>query len=67
MSGTDHTDRAAGPTGCPAALNVLGEHFDCDWPTVDEKGNHPGWNHTSQAAQAVWTDDRNSIPTAVSE
>jgi len=41
---------------CPAALNVSGEHFPCDWP-VGEDGEHKGWAHTNKEAQAVWTSD----------
>jgi hypothetical protein len=44
---------------CPAAVNIQGEHFNCDWP-VDENGRHDGWSHTSAPAQAVWTEDRNA-------
>jgi hypothetical protein len=40
---------------CPAALNLAGEHFPCDWPT-DENGLHEGWAHTNQEAKAVWGD-----------
>jgi hypothetical protein len=42
---------------CPAALNVRGQHFDCDWPT-DADGTHAGWAHSSRAAEAIWTEDR---------
>ena len=42
----------AGPP-CPGVLNLLGEHFWCDWPT-DADGTHTGWSHASKAAQAVW-------------
>jgi len=38
---------------CPAALNLAGEHFACDWP-LGENGRHDGWAHTNKAAQAVW-------------
>lgn len=41
---------------CPAALNVLGEHFACDWPT-DDDGTHRGFAHSNREAQALWTDD----------
>lgn len=51
---------------CPAALNIQGEHFDCDWPT-DANGRHDGWAHASRAAQAIWIDDRHSIPAATKE
>jgi hypothetical protein len=46
----------AGPTGCPASLNVAGRHFDCDWPSYP----HRGWPHTSAEMRAQWTDDRNT-------
>jgi hypothetical protein len=38
---------------CPAWINILGEHFACEWP-IDENGNHEGWAHYSKAAQAIW-------------
>jgi hypothetical protein len=41
---------------CPAALNVLGEHFPCDWPT-DSDGQHRGFAHSNADAHALWTDD----------
>lgn len=41
---------------CPAALNLEGEHFPCDWPT-DERGKHSGWAHTNKKAQAQWRGD----------
>lgn len=41
---------------CRAGLNIRGEHFGCDWPT-NEQGQHPGWAHSNQLAQAIWADD----------
>lgn len=43
-------------TRCPAALNIKGEHFPCDWP-VGENGRHDGWAHANSAAEAIWIDD----------
>jgi hypothetical protein len=47
----------SGPTGCPAALNIGGKHFDCDWPTYP----HPGWGHANSEAQAIWVSNRNDM------
>lgn len=41
---------------CRAALNLVGEHFPCDWPT-DENGRHDGWAHANKKAQAIWSSD----------
>ena len=41
-------------TTCPAALNIVGEHFDCD-----QDAPHPGLAHASRRGQAIWVDDRN--------
>ena len=41
-------------TVCPAALNLHGEHFSCDWP-INDNGHHRGWAHANRQAQAVWT------------
>ena len=38
---------------CPAALNIKGEHFDCD-----EEAPHDGLAHASRSGQAIWTEDR---------
>lgn len=54
------TGKRAGRNGCPAAINVYGEHFDCDFPT-DDNGNHLGWAHSNKGTQTIWTDDRNTI------
>lgn len=54
------TDRQTGRNGCPAAFNVYGEHFDCDFPT-DDDGRHIGWAHSNKETQTLWTDDRNTI------
>jgi hypothetical protein len=43
---------------CPAALNIRGQRFNCEWPVDPEKGVHEGWSHSSKAARAVWVDDR---------
>jgi hypothetical protein len=34
---------------CPGALNIEGEHFQCDFYV-----QHDGWAHNSRAAQAIW-------------
>lgn len=47
-------------TLCPAALNIKGEHFPCDWP-ADEQGKHPGFAHANAAAEAIWADDPAAI------
>jgi hypothetical protein len=47
----------AGPTGCPATLNIAGEHYDCDWPVYP----HPGWGHSNSGAKAIWVSDRNNL------
>lgn len=44
----------APPASCPAALNIRGEHFPCDWPT-DTNGQHTGWAHANTAAEAIWS------------
>jgi len=43
-------------TNCPAALNILGEHFDCE---IDSP--HLGIAHSNAGAQAIWIDDRETI------
>lgn len=48
---------------CPAALNIKGEHFACDWP-ADANGEHKGWAHSSRPAEAIWTDDPAPIEAA---
>lgn len=48
---------------CPAALNLAGEHFACDWP-ADDHGKHPGWAHANKDAQAVWTGDEGDASAA---
>lgn len=55
---------------CPAALNIKGEHFPCDWMDQMAPGSigHVGWAHANREAQAIWTDDiTNGIPTADSQ
>lgn len=34
---------------CPGALNIKGEHFQCDIVAP-----HDGWPHSNKQAQAVW-------------
>lgn len=48
------------PSPCPAALNIKGEHFPCDWPT-DDSGQHSGWAHANRDAEAIWTEDPAAI------
>jgi len=38
---------------CEGVLMIAGQHYRCDWP-ANAEGLHPGWSHTSKAAQAVW-------------
>lgn len=47
-------------TDCPAALNIKGEHFPCDWPSNID-GAHPGFAHANRDAEAIWADDPNGI------
>lgn len=48
---------------CPAALNIEGEHFDCDLDAP-----HEPLAHSSRAAQAIWTHDRYALnPTLAAE
>jgi hypothetical protein len=43
---------AAVGSGCPATLNLRGEHYQCD-----KAGPHRGWAHCNAAANAVWTSE----------
>jgi hypothetical protein len=51
---------------CPAALNIAGEHFPCDWMEQMAEGstNHEGWAHSNKDAQAIWTADPAAIKAA---
>lgn len=44
---------------CPAALNIAGKHYPCDWMEQMEPGSkdHQGWAHSNREAQAIWTSD----------
>ena len=53
-----------GPNGCPAALNIEGEHFWCVEP-VDHAvpGEYtPARPHRSPDAQAIWTGTKAAHP-----
>jgi hypothetical protein len=41
---------------CTEALNIKGEHFQCDLAA-----EHDGWAHQSMAAEAIWS----PVPAAV--
>lgn len=35
---------------CPSAVNIKGEHFQCDLAT-----EHDGWGHQNRKAEAIWS------------
>jgi hypothetical protein len=42
---------------CKAALNIRGEHFQCDMDAP-----HVGWGHGSRAAEAIWLGADEQVP-----
>jgi len=51
---------------CPAALNIKGQHFPCDWMDQMAEGSegHAGWAHSNREAEAIWTDGPDAITAA---
>lgn len=42
-------DHSVPKVPCPAAVNIKGEHFQCDLYVP-----HGGWAHSNAAAEAIW-------------
>jgi hypothetical protein len=54
---------------CPAALNIMGQHFPCRQmeQMVEGSTSHEGWAHSNPDAEAIWSGSDTHLPTSPKE